>query len=77
MLTPLQAADVVAYESTKEISRKLNPLNQRRARLSGINLANNPERNRWLYCEKYAFVKTIRDAELRAIAYPRSAAKRA
>lgn len=69
LLNPLQAADVVAYESTKEIARKVNPFNKRRARLSGINLANDPERNKWLYCEKYAFLATIRDAGLRTKDY--------
>jgi hypothetical protein len=69
MLNPLQAADVVAYESMKEIARKVNPFNERRARLSGINLASDRERNQWLYCEHYAFLGAIRDAELRVKDY--------
>ena len=68
-LNPLQAADVVAYESMKEIVRKVNPFNERRARLSGLNLASNPARNRWFYCEEYAFLNTIENATLRAQPY--------
>ncbi len=68
-LNPLQAADVVAYESTKECARKLNPLNERRARLSGMNLASDPARNKWFYCEKYAFIGAIEQAVIRANAY--------
>jgi hypothetical protein len=68
-LNPLQAADVVAYESTKEIARKINPLNKRGARLSGINLASDHARNKWLYCGQYDFIKSISDAELRAKDY--------
>lgn len=75
-LNPLQAADVVAYESMKEIVRKVKPLNERRARLSAINLASDNVRNEWLYCEKYAFFNSIRQAELRAKDYAqRHAAK--
>lgn len=69
LLNPLQAADVVAYESTKEIARKVNPLNERRARLSGINLASDPARNKWFYCERYAFLGALRAAEIRAKEY--------
>ena len=66
----LQAADIVAYESMKEIVRKVNPLNERRARLSGLNLASNPARNKWFYCEEYAFLNAIKNAVMRAKAYP-------
>jgi Protein of unknown function (DUF3800) len=68
-LNPLQAADVVAYESMKEIERKVNPLNKRAARLSGINLASDPTRNVWRYCGEFDFIATIRDAERRATDY--------
>jgi hypothetical protein len=68
-MNPLQSADVVAYESTKEIARKVNPLNKRGARLSGINLASDPTRNAWLYCGEFDLIQTIRDAELRAKDY--------
>lgn len=68
---PLQAADMLVYEANKEIVRKLNLTNPRPARLSGMNLANNPQRERWFYCEKLAFLEAIDEAALRAKAYPR------
>jgi hypothetical protein len=71
---PLQAADMVAYESTKEIARKLDSFNERPARLSGINLGKT-KRDQWFYCEKFAFVGTIHDAALRAKAYQKNKAK--
>ncbi len=69
LLNPLQAADVVAYESTKEVARKVNPFNERRARLSGVNLASDPTRNKWFYCEKYAFLGALKNEALRARDY--------
>ena len=35
---PLQAADIVVYESMKDVARRLDETNQRPARLSGLNL---------------------------------------
>lgn len=69
--TPLQAADVVAYEAMKEITRRLNAENQRSARLSGINLGKT-KRDIWLYCGKIDFISSIEQAELRAKAYHKS-----
>ena len=71
IITPLQAADVVAYESTKEIARKLNASNTRPARMSGLNLGKNRERDVWLYCDRLAFVESIAQAKVRAKAYPK------
>ena len=68
-LSPLQAADMVAYESMKEIARQINPANERKARLSGVNLASDRTRNQWLYSGQYDFIKSIRDAALRASDY--------
>lgn len=68
-LNPLQSADMVAYEATKDISRKLNPLNTRKARLSGLNLASDPSRHIWRYCGRLDFIETISDAEKRAKEY--------
>jgi Protein of unknown function (DUF3800) len=68
-LNPLQAADVVAYESMKEIARSINPLNKRGSRLSGINLARDRTRNQWLFCGEYDFIASIKSAELRAKDY--------
>jgi hypothetical protein len=76
IMSPLQAADIVAYESRKEIVRRLDVANPRPARLSGINLGKT-NRDVWMYCEKYDFIKSIGDAELRAKDYAsRSTTKR-
>ncbi|MFN2492253.1 MAG: DUF3800 domain-containing protein [Pyrinomonadaceae bacterium] len=68
-LNPLQSADVVAYEASKEATRRLDPDNPRRARLSGLNLASDPSKNIWRYCGRQDFLDTLRDAELRAKDY--------
>jgi hypothetical protein len=68
-LSPLQAADIVAYESMKEIARQINPSNRRDARLSGKNLASDQTRNQWRYSMRYDFIKSISDAELRSKDY--------
>jgi hypothetical protein len=65
-LNPLQSADVVAYEATKEISRTLDPLTQRKARKSALNLAGDRERNQWLYCGTQQFIRTLSDAKIRS-----------
>lgn len=76
IVSPLQAADMLAYEANKEVVRKLTPVNARPVRLSGKNLAIHPERDKWFYCEHYAFLGAIRDAALRAKAYPKSEKKK-
>jgi hypothetical protein len=68
-VSPLQAADIVAYESMREIARQITPTNRREARLSGKNLARDRERNQWLYSVRNDFIKSISDAELRAKDY--------
>lgn len=70
--SPLQAADIVAYEAMKEIARLLNTLTKRPARLSGINLGKT-NRDIWRYCVKADFIKAIEQAGIRARAYPQSA----
>lgn len=70
-MPPLQAADVVAYEAMKEVTRRLNTENQRPARLSGINLGKT-KRDIWRYCGTIDFISSIEQAELRAKAYPKS-----
>lgn len=74
ILTPLQAADIAAYEAMKEIARILNASNQRPARLSGVNLGKT-RRDIWLYCGREDFLSSIEQAALRAKAYPESAKK--
>lgn len=72
IVSPLQAADMLAYEANKEVVRKLNPINPRPVRLSGKNLANNPDRDKWYYCEKFAFLGAIEQAALRTKAYAKN-----
>jgi len=70
-LNPLQAADMVAYEATKDVARRLNPLNTRKARLSGLNLASDPKRHIWRYCGTADFLGTIGDGKRRTEDYAR------
>lgn len=64
-LAPLQAADIAAYESTREIVRQRTAYNQPPPRRSGINLCRT-KNVRWVHCEQEAFIKTLQDAALRA-----------
>jgi hypothetical protein len=74
-INALQAADMVAYEAMKEIERKVNPFNERKVRLSGMNLAEDRTRNQFLYCEYFAFLGAIRDQEMRSGDYAARHAK--
>jgi hypothetical protein len=69
IMSPLQAADMLAYEANKEIVRNLNPINPRPVRLSAKNLANNPEKDKWFYCEYYSFLGALKADKLRVKDY--------
>lgn len=67
--TPLQAADILAYETTKEVVRRLTPVNPRAVRESIKNLGR-IEIDQWLYCEKLSLIASYEDALRRRRAYP-------
>lgn len=69
---PLQAADILAYETTKEVVRRLTPINPRAVRESIRNLGR-VESDEWLYCERQALVDSYHAALLRRRAYPNRA----
>ena len=66
--SPLQAADILAYETTKEVVRRLTPVNPRVVRESIRNLGR-VEIDQWLYCEKSSLIGSYNDALLRRRAY--------
>jgi hypothetical protein len=66
---PLQAADVLAYETTKEVTRRITINNKRAVRASIRNLGR-PETDQWLYCDSSALIRSYEDALLRRRAYP-------
>jgi hypothetical protein len=55
--TPLQAADILSYETTKEVVRRLTPVNPRAVRESIRNLGR-VELDQWLYCEKLSLINS-------------------
>ncbi len=67
---PLQAADILAYETTKEVVRRVTTENPRSVRESIKNLGR-VERDQWLYYDKQALVKSYNSALLRRRAYPK------
>lgn len=73
--TPLQAADILAYETTKEVVRRLTPVNPRAIRESIKNLGR-VEIDQWLYCEKLSLINSYNDALRRRRAYPDTLLKR-
>jgi hypothetical protein len=69
--TPLQAADILAYETTKEVVRRLTPINPRGVRQSIKSLAK-VGLDQWLYCERESLIASHHAALLRRKAYPDS-----
>jgi hypothetical protein len=51
-VNPLQAADILAYETTKEMCRRLDAGSTRRMRLSIQNLAKKAHLNEWFYYDR-------------------------
>lgn len=55
---PLQAADIIALETRKELSRQLESTNTRKARQSIRNLRT-PSLDEWFYMDRQAFEKAV------------------
>ncbi|MDT4954851.1 MAG: hypothetical protein QOJ02_2989 [Acidobacteriota bacterium] len=68
---PLQAADILAYETTKEVVRRLTPINPRAVRKSIKNLGR-AENDEWRYCNKEELIESVRARLRRRRAYPDS-----
>jgi hypothetical protein len=73
---PLQAADILAYETTKEVVRRLTIENPRGMRESIKNLGK-VEKDQWIYYDKQALIDSYNSALLRRRAYPDSASRSA
>lgn len=68
---PLQAADILAYETLKEVERRLTITNPRPVRESIKNLGR-VEADWWVYCERYTFLQSFHDHAKRRAGYPGS-----